>query len=250
MRRYRLTNRISFEDTDVNLPAGFTNIRAYLKQFAKHHPKYKSNAFLMMPFAETRHNQTITRAIRGALGEFGLAALRVDDREYAPTLWDNVCTYALGCKYGVAVFERSRSGNVSPNVAIELGFSLAHNKKVLILKDGRIRALPSDIVGRLYRQYDSRRPGPSIRRQVKSWAMAIGLRPKDMSRAIFKILTPVEEKILEMHFGVGEPQRNLSDIAEAFAKSKQEIFDIRKRAISKLGGSRRVRELLRYMGYY
>lgn len=239
---------VAFADKEVPLPPGYTHLGRLIKKFAKNHPRYNTNVFLMMPFEESRHNQAVTRAIKSALAEYGLLGLRVDDREYASTLWDNICIYALGCKYGVAVFERTRSANFNPNVAIELGFALGRNKKVLILKDRRIRSLPSDIVGRLYRQFDPLRLGASIRRQVGAWAKNLGLKKKTSVLAVFKLLSPREEKVLRLLYGIGEKRRhNIREMAAAFALPKNKVVEIRDEAISKLGGRGRVRALLEYL---
>jgi hypothetical protein len=66
-----------------------------------------------------------------------LSVLRADDKDYTGDLWENVCLYMLGCRFGVAVFEEIDQREFNPNVAFELGFMTAHGKRCPLLKDQR-----------------------------------------------------------------------------------------------------------------
>jgi len=53
---------------------------------------------------------------------------------------------------------------------------LAHGKRCLILKDKGIRKMPTDIVGKLYEEFDTYEIESSIKRCVEAWVHDIGLR--------------------------------------------------------------------------
>ena len=73
--------------------------------------------------------------MRTALGRHGIVGLRADDKEYNPSLFDNVQTYLHGCGLGVAIFERIEEDAFNPNVALEVGYMMAMDKPVCLLKD-------------------------------------------------------------------------------------------------------------------
>lgn len=242
-----MIRKVPFTDREVQVPPGYSHLTRSLKKFAKRFPQYGSNVFVMMPFEDTRHNRAVFDAIFRALANYGLVALRADLREYAPNLWDNVCTYILGCKYGIAVFEKGARGSFNPNVAVELGFSLARNKTVLILKERRVPGLPSDIVGRLYRQFDSQRLGATIERQIKAWATSLNLKQRDSQPPMLKLLTPREEMIVKMFYGIGRQKRaSHQDIARAFMFTPRKVKGILRTAEKKLEGLLLRKELNRW----
>jgi nucleoside 2-deoxyribosyltransferase len=84
-------------------------------------------------------------------------------------------SYILGSKYGIAVFEEIDEREFNPSVALELGFMLAQNKRCLILKDRRMPRMPTDIVGKLYKEFDTYDITASITAAVESWIRDIGL---------------------------------------------------------------------------
>ena len=63
-----------------------------------------------------------------------------------------------------------------PSIALEPGFMLAHGKRCLILKDKGIRKMPTDIVGKLYEEFDTYEIESSIKRCVEARVHDIGLR--------------------------------------------------------------------------
>ena len=100
--------------------------------------------------------------------------LRADDKDYTGDLWDNVCVYMLGCRFGVAVFEEIDVREFNPSVALELGFMLALSKRCLLLKEQRMTQMPTDIVGKLYKPFDSYNIPATISVAVAQWMRDIG----------------------------------------------------------------------------
>lgn len=91
------------------------------------------------------------------------------DRTYHPHIWDNICVYMLGCKYGVAVFEEIEVRSFNPNIAIELGFMTALGRRCLPLKEKRMPALPVDVGSLIYKEFDAYDMGETVTRAVQDW---------------------------------------------------------------------------------
>jgi hypothetical protein len=142
---------------------------ASLESFRASHPDPRKAAFVMMRFGQTEAHKRITTAIRVALEPIGIAALRADERQFHDDLFSNVLTYVHGCGFGIAVFERIEKKEFNPNVALEVGYMLALNKRVCFLKDRTLTTLHADLVGKLYRSFDSLHPEHTIPGELSQW---------------------------------------------------------------------------------
>ena len=129
----------------------------------------------MMRFRKGSHYKKIHTVLQEKLGAHGFNVLRADDKDYTGDLWENVCLYMLGCKYGIAVFEEIDEREFNPNVALELGFMFALNKRCLILKDQRMPRMPADIIGKLYKQFDTYDIEQSLLFAIDSWLKDLGV---------------------------------------------------------------------------
>lgn len=141
---------------------------------------YEKNVFVMMPFRQKgdERYEKIEVILRRELKRLGLRAWLASDLDAAPQLWDNVASYMLACKYGVAVFtrhekERTSEEEFNPNVSLELGFFLSRAKRVLILKDRALNRLQTDLVGHLYEEFDLNQVGRQLPAIVKKWIRQI-----------------------------------------------------------------------------
>jgi hypothetical protein len=159
----------------VALPAGFHHLADYYAHFLADHPDPSNNVFLIMRFRDTDQHRRIHAAIRDQLNIYGLHVLRADDKDYTQELWTNICLYMLGSNFGIAVFEEIEERESNPNIALELGFMLASNKRCLILKEQHMPKMPSDIIGRLYKPFDVYQIEDSIRQAVSKWIIDLGL---------------------------------------------------------------------------
>jgi hypothetical protein len=151
------------------IPAGFENLGAHVSTFLANNLFIERNVFIMMRFKQNPLFEKMTATIRSVLAEFGLVALRADDKAYTTDLWSNVAVYMLGCKYGIAVFEDIDREGFNPNVPLEYGFMQALDKKVLLLRDKSLKTLPSDVTGFLYKPFDSYEIETSIRASARAW---------------------------------------------------------------------------------
>lgn len=161
----------------IQMPPGFQHVGRFLPAFLKDHPDVSKNVFLMMRFRSEDLYNNIFNTIKSELKNYGLNVLRADDKDYTGDLWENVVLYMLCSGYGLAVFEEIDIREFNPNVALELGFMTATNKRCLLLKDKRMPKLPTDVVGKLYKEFDTYNIAPTISSCIKTWVRDIGLIP-------------------------------------------------------------------------
>lgn len=153
------------------VPPGYEYLEMSLTKFLKDHPDVDKNVFIGMRFQTDKHFKEIHKSIVASLGKHGLIGLRADDKVYPSDddLWDNVCTYMLGCKYGIFVFEDIDEREFNPNIPLEYGFMRCQNKRLLILKEKRLPSMPTDIIGKLYKPFDIFNISNSIDEQITKW---------------------------------------------------------------------------------
>jgi RNA polymerase primary sigma factor len=82
-------------------------------------------------------------------------------------------------------------------------------------------------------------------RQVVSPAEAvISLNLKEQTESVLKTLTPREEKVIKMRFGVGDGREHtLEEVGQRFAVTRERIRQIEAKALHKLRHPSRRREL-------
>lgn len=146
-----------------------TEIQHSLERFKIDHPEGSRVCFIMMQFGETPAHTRIADAIKKALSAGGLIGVRADDKDYHSDLFPNVLTYIYGCDFGVAVYERIEDETFNPNVSLETGYMLALGKPVCLLKDKTLPKLQPDLVGKLYKSFDTREPGKTIPKVLAKW---------------------------------------------------------------------------------
>jgi nucleoside 2-deoxyribosyltransferase len=77
-------------------------------------------------------------------------------------------TYLYGCGLAVAVIEQIEEKTFNPNVALEIGYMLAQRKPVCFLKEKKLEALHSDLIGKLYRDFDSHAL-QTLTKEIQKW---------------------------------------------------------------------------------
>jgi len=147
-------------------PLGITES---LTAFSHDYPEVRRNAFIMMKYGETPAHEEIITSIKTTLNKYGISALRADDKQYHDDLFPNVQTYIYGCHFGIAVFERLENNDINPNVSLEVGYMHALKKSVCYLKDKTLGKLQTDLVGKLYREFDPQDPEGTIPDQLERW---------------------------------------------------------------------------------
>lgn len=134
----------------------------------KFYEKYGHNAiFVIMPFREELNK--VYEIIKDIFASKGYSAIRADEKEFTNDLWENVRVYLECCNVAVAVFDKNDQDNYNPNVAIEVGYMLSKGNKVCLLKDKKLPKLPSDLISKMYKEYDSDDVEGTLLEQLELW---------------------------------------------------------------------------------
>lgn len=129
------------------------------------------NVFIMMRYRSSPHFTKIEESIRNALRDYGLVARLAKDCAIVDDLWENIVLYIEHSRFGIAVFEDIDEREFNPNISLELGYMYALGKRCLLLKERRMPRLPTDICGRIYRDFDALDLSASIEKQIREWCM-------------------------------------------------------------------------------
>ena len=73
------------------------------------------------------------------------------------------------CNVAVAVFNKIGKDKYNPNVALEVGYILAKGGKICLLKDKKLPKLPSDLISKMYKEYDSDDIEGTLPKQLELW---------------------------------------------------------------------------------
>jgi len=144
-------------------------IHKSLQRFQMDFPDPHKAAFLIMRFRETRVHIGIFEAIRECLKRHGIDALRADEKHYHDDLYHNILTYMHGCGFGVAVFDRVEEEVFNPNISLEVGYLLALQKPICILKDRTLKTLHTDLMGKLYKVFDPLEACATLDAALSNW---------------------------------------------------------------------------------
>jgi hypothetical protein len=158
--------RIFASNSSILLP---DELNTPLRRFRKDFPPDVKCAFLMMKFEDTAIQLRLIETLKKSFDEHGITLLRADSKWYADDLLTNIRTYMHGCDFGVAIFDRVKTEYFNPNVSLEIGYMMAMGKNVLLLKDSTLNSLQTDLVGKLYHEYDFQHPDTTLPMVLKQW---------------------------------------------------------------------------------
>ncbi len=130
---------------------------------------YTQNVFVMMRYRDDKKYRQIEDAVRSNLLRYGLTACLAKDRAFTDDLWANIVFYMKNSRYGIAVFEEMDEREYNPNISMELGFLYALERRCLLLKDKRMPRLPTDICGKIYKNFDTYKIEESIGAKIREW---------------------------------------------------------------------------------
>jgi hypothetical protein len=113
---------------------------------------FENNVMLITRFPknEDDHFGGLIDAIRVGVAKHGLVLHVASDANARDTLWENVVTYMWACKYAIVLVDAS-DGYLNSNVMIEVGGMLMTGRRCAILRDVSVPAMPSDLVGHIYK---------------------------------------------------------------------------------------------------
>lgn len=155
-----------------------------LRDFLAKHP-FDKNVFGMTRFPDEEQADPID-PVKPALDiarevcelhglEFHLAS----DRAMDDDLWTNIAAHMWASRYGVAFFEdlATPKRGVNYNLTIEVGGMLMTGRRCALLKDSSIDKMPTDLVGKIYKPVQLRKPA-TVAKALHSWARDdLGLGP-------------------------------------------------------------------------
>ena len=174
------------------MPDVYHHLANNLERFHQDDP-FDRSVFVMMKFSDRAKMEewqiecleAVYGAVKDELDRHGLVARRADQKTYATSkqLWDNLCVYMLGCRYGVAILEDHVGDELNPNVALEYGFMKGLGREVVLLKERRFKHLRADYVGTIPKDFDigasDHVPDKrSIQDAVQNWLTDISVPPK------------------------------------------------------------------------
>lgn len=146
-----------------------------IDRLRERYPDPKKLGFLIMRFATAKPFGRIVEVIQKTAEEHGLKVLRADAHEFHAGVLENVRTYLHGCGFGIAVYERIETEEPNANVGLEVGYLMAMNKPVLLLKDKTVPTLQADLAGKLYKPFDPHDPENTIPAQLTKWLEDYGI---------------------------------------------------------------------------
>lgn len=165
-------------------------------QFKRRHAR-ETTAFIMTSFA--RQHKNIAQKIQDILAEHNIKGCLADDvegGEHTDALWSNIEVYMHGCDFGIGIYaddsillglnraknsdakdsakrdKKDRKGlkkikriRINPNLSQEVGYMLALQKKVCILKHEKLESLPADLANKIYVGFNNR----NLERKLTNW---------------------------------------------------------------------------------
>lgn len=143
-----------------------------LHSFLSEHP-FERNVFGMTRFPDTDSDtpDPLHPALETAAAvcqSHGLLFQLASDRNIVDDLWANVAAHMWGCRYGIAFFEARTERGLNYNLNIEVGSCLALGRRMALLKDRSLEALPTDLVGHIYFDVDLDDPR-TIEKALENW---------------------------------------------------------------------------------
>ena len=152
----------------------FPELKEPLNEFRLDHPNGRRCGFIMMKFDDTRLQKDILEAIKEFCHQFNIFPLRADDKYYSDELLTNIRTYMHGCNFGIAIFERLTAEDFNPNVSLEIGYMMALRKPILYLKEKTLKTLQSDLVSKLYEEFDCQNLSTTLPQVLEKWFLNKG----------------------------------------------------------------------------
>lgn len=165
--------------------AGYEHLSGHVRRFHEDTPSEKS-VFVMMKFPDPQmkdvHRQLLNdiwRVVSDTIEQRGLKARRADTKHYHSDLWENICVYMFGSKYGLAILEDRVASELNPNVTLEYGFMKAMNRTVGLFRVEGFSHDRADLTGKLSRSFvidaGDRLDETSLKSAIHEWLAGLPL---------------------------------------------------------------------------
>jgi hypothetical protein len=146
-----------------------------LRDFLAMHP-FDKNVFGMTRFPDEEKAAPIDpvkpalEVARKVCELHGLEFHLASDRAMDDDLWTNIAAHMWASRYGIAFFEDLAvpKRGVNYNLTIEVGGMLMTGRRCALLKDGSISKMPTDLVGKIYKPVELRKPA-SVEKALHDW---------------------------------------------------------------------------------
>lgn len=158
-------NNIQPSIESINNPDIATGLEKVREDF----PIGSKIAFIIMKYGNTSIHEEVLKNIKDVLKDYGIIGLRADDKEYIEDLFQNIKVYMHICNFAIAVYDRILSDDFNPNVSLEVGYLLAMKKPVMILKDRTINTLNTDLMSKLYKEFNTTNSKETIKNAIEKW---------------------------------------------------------------------------------
>jgi hypothetical protein len=150
----------------------------FLDDFAKK-GSYEDSVFIMTKYPDPKHPtvndpqlKKVIEAVCTAVTANKYVPRIASDQDYHTQLWDNVELHMLGCRRGIAIVQDKVKRELNPNVAIEWGWMLGLNRRVLYLVEKDFKQKRADWQGMSTSEFDWANPGPDADAAVKKFLPA------------------------------------------------------------------------------
>lgn len=144
---------------------------------------FEENVFCMTRFPENDDDsefldpvERLLPALRQALKNHGLTMHLASDRQLDDDLYGNIAAHTWACKFGIALFEDRLGRGLNENMLVEVGSMLVIGRRCALLKDVSIKRMPTDFIGRIYKEADFSNV-EAMTAQAHRWAADDLIRP-------------------------------------------------------------------------
>jgi hypothetical protein len=110
----------------------------------------------------------VLKVAKAVCEKHGLVFHLASDRSIVDGLWPNVAAHMWGCRYGIAFFESLTDRGLNYNLNIEVGSCLVLGRRLALLKDRSLKAMPTDLVGHIYHDVDLAQ-SRTVTRRLEDW---------------------------------------------------------------------------------
>ena len=140
--------------------------KSKIEAFVNKYPFDKS-VFMMIRYRE--RNKSLLKEIKSVLSDQGMSGILASEHNLTDDLY-NAIACLLSCSKGIAIFDEAEVGQkFNPNVAYELGMLHLLGRSCLILKHQSLKTLHTDILMKLYHEYETAEAaGTEIRNWISS----------------------------------------------------------------------------------
>lgn len=149
-----------------------------LEDFAKK-GTFEDSVFIMTKYPDPKNPAVTDPQLKKVIDAVSAAVTAnkyvpriASDKDYHAQLWDNVELHMLGCRRGIAIVQDKVKQELNPNVAIEWGWMLGLDRRVLYLVEKDFKQERADWKGMSKYEFDWANPAPDVDAAVKKFLPA------------------------------------------------------------------------------